>query len=210
MHALVFANGEPPSAALVEELLKSADLVVAADGGADKALAYGVSVDAVVGDLDSVSANARSVLPESAFHRVTATDRSDMEKAVEFCIDRGAESVDFVGAGGGRADHALANLSVLTLFRGRARVRLIDDLFEVSLVDREATVDAPVGTVVSLVALGTCRGVTTRGLRWDLDDATLTFGTHGIHNEVAVPPATVLVHEGDLLLFIGRWVEKHS
>lgn len=210
MHALVFANGEPPSAALVEELRQSADLVVAADGGAEKALAYGVRVDAVVGDLDSVGPNLMSLLPESAFHRVPAADRTDLEKAVEFCIDHGAGSVDIVSAGGGRADHALANLSLLTGFRGRTRVRLIDDLFEIRLVEGEETVRAPVGTVVSLVALGTCTGVTTRGLRWDLADATLTFGTRGVHNEVSAPLATVAVREGDLLLFTGRWVEKHQ
>jgi thiamine pyrophosphokinase len=210
MHALVFANGEPPSAALVEELRRSADLVVAADGGAEKALGYGVRVDAIVGDLDSVSAMVRSRLPDSVFHQVEEPDRSDLEKVVEFCIDRGAGSVDIVSAGGGRADHALANLSVLTGFRGRTRVRLIDDLFEIKLVEGEETLSAPVGTVVSLVALGTCIGVTTRGLRWDLDDAMLTFGTRGIHNEVAAPPATVAVREGDLLLFAGRWVEKHQ
>ncbi len=209
MHALVFAHGEPPSAGLVRELLASADLVVAADGGADVALAYGVRVDAVVGDLDSVSTKVRSTLPASAFHHLDQADRSDLEKVVEFCLGQGANSVDIVGAGGGRADHALANLSVLTLFRGRARVRLIDDRFVVSLVEGEQTVDAPAGTVVSLVALGECQGVTTRGLRWELADSTLTFGTRGIHNEIAVPPAKILVRAGDLLLFRGRWVEHH-
>lgn len=210
MHALVFANGDSPSAALIKELVESADLVVAADGGADKALDSGVTVDAVVGDLDSVSARARSVIPESAFHRVPAIDRSDLEKVVDFCIERGAGSIDIVaGGGGGRADHALANLSVVTLYRGRVRIRLVDDRFAVTLVEGEEIVDAPKGTVISLVALGHCEGVTTRGLRWDLDNAWLTFSTRGIHNEVAASPATVRVREGDLILFTGRWIEEH-
>lgn len=210
MHALVFANGEPPSADLVAELLQSADLVVAADGGADTAIAFGVHVDSVVGDLDSVSLKARSLLPGTTFHQVAQADRSDLEKVVEFCLERGAETIDIVGAGGGRSDHALANLSVLTRFRGKARVRLIDDYFEVSLVDGEATIASPPGTVVSLVAMGTCVGVTTHGLRWELENAPLTFGTQGIHNEVATSPAFVRVGEGNLLLFSGRWLEKHQ
>ena len=209
VRALLFANGESPSAALVRQLMEGADLVVAADGGADKALALGVNLDAVIGDFDSVSAEARASLQSERFHHAPAHDATDLQKAIEFCIESGCDSVDVVAAGGGRADHALANLSVLPLFRGQARVRLHDDLFEVSLVEGTATIDAEPGTVVSLIAIGVCRGVTTTGLRWNLEDYTLPFSPIGIHNEVATSPAAVTVAEGDLLLFRGRWVEKH-
>jgi thiamine pyrophosphokinase len=210
MRALVFANGDLPSQALIDELRAGADLVVAADGGVDKAAAAGVEVDAIVGDFDSVSAEARSRLPRERFHHEPALDATDLEKAVRFCVGRGCTAIDVVAAGGGRADHALANLSILAMFGRSARVRVVDDRFEVSLVDGEATVEGPPGTVVSLVAVGRCQGVTTRGLRWDLSDRTLVFSPLGIHNEILTSPVTVSVHTGDLLLFKGRWVEKHG
>lgn len=210
MRALVVANGEPPSPALLRELAGQADMVVAADGGIDKALAAGLHVDAVVGDLDSASEAARSLMSPAAVFRSTAPDRTDLEKAVAFAIARGCDVVEIAAAGGGRADHALANLSVLKVFRGQARVTILDDQFEVSLVEAAATIDAPPGTIVSLVAIGRCTGVTTHGLRWDLTAHTLDFSPLGVHNEVALPPATVSVLEGDLLLFRGRWIEKHQ
>jgi thiamine pyrophosphokinase len=132
-----------------------------------------------------------------------------LEKAISACITRGATRVDVVGAAGGRADHALANLSVLIVFRGQAEVHILDELFDIRLVDGGATVDAPEGTVVSLAAIGRCEGVRTRGLRWDLHGETLTFSPYGIHNEVRESPAHVSVERGDLLLFEGRWVERH-
>ena len=95
------------------------------------------------------------------------------------------------------------------MFRDRADVRVVDDRFEVRLVNDEAEIGAPEGTVVSLVAIGECEGVTTNGLRWDLDRARMTFSPYGVHNEVRVSPATVSVERGDLLLFEGRWVERH-
>lgn len=209
MRALVVANGEAPSRGLLAELARDADLVVAADGGVDKALAAGLRIDAVVGDFDSASQAARASLPPDRFHQSTEADTTDLQKAIAFSIARGCSEIDVVAAGGGRADHALANLSVLVLFRGRAAVRIIDDLFEVSLVDGEATVAGLPGTVVSLVAIGQCRGVSTRGLRWDLNDYPLAFSPYGVHNEIVTSPAHVSVLEGDLLLFRGRWVEKH-
>lgn len=210
MHALVIANGEAPSLHLLQSLGDAAELIVAADGGASHAMAAGLTIDAVVGDLDSVTAAARATLPAERFHHDANPDQSDLQKAIGFCIAHGAETVDVVAAGGGRADHALANLSVLRLFRGQAVVRVIDDYFDVSLIEGQATVAAPVGTVISLIAIGQASGVTTTGLRWNLTDFSLAFSPHGIHNEVADSPATISVAEGDVLLFRGRWVEKHS
>lgn len=210
MHALVIANGEAPSLQLLNTLGNAAGLIVAADGGAAHAMAAGLAIDAVVGDLDSVTAAVRNALPAERFHRDTDPDRTDLQKAISFCIARGAKTVDVAAAGGGRADHALANLSVLRLFRGQAVVRVIDDYFEVSLIEGQATVEAPIGTVVSLIAIGQAAGVTTTGLRWDLTDFPLAFSPQGIHNEVAAPPARISVAEGDVLLFRGRWVEKHA
>lgn len=209
MRALVLANGAPPSAALFAELRADADLLVAADGGARAAIALGAAPDAVVGDLDSLG-GARDAIPADRLHPDADPDATDLEKAVAWCLDAGCDAIDVAGAGGGRADHAFANPGVLTRFGRRARVRLVDERFAVELVDGEALVEGPPGTVVSLVAAGRCEGVSTDGLRWELRDAALAFGAFGVHNEVARSPARVSVRSGDLLLFRGRWVERHA
>ena len=71
-----------------------------------------------------------------------------------------------------------------------------DELFAISLVDGESTVEGPVGTVVSLVAIGECTGVTTSGMRWELDDFTLPFGPRG--------PANVTSPSTGLSLIVRR------
>ena len=57
------------------------------------------------------------------------------------------------------------------------------------------------GEVVSLVAHGgPARGVTTAGLRWSLDDATLEPTTSlGVSNEFADHDATITVRTGTIL-----------
>lgn len=210
MHALVVANGDPPSDELLRAIGREAALIVAADGGVVHALRAGLAVDAVVGDLDSVTAEARAVLPPERFQRIYDPDTTDLQKAIGYCIGHGAATVSIVAVGGGRSDHALANLSVLMLFRGQARLRIVDDYFEVSLVDGETLVDGPPGTVVSLVAIGQAQGVTTTGMRWDLTDHPLAFSPYGIHNEIRETPARITVRQGDVLVFRGRWIEKHA
>ncbi len=212
MRALIFANGEAPPPGLVAALAAGDPLIVAADGGVRHAFACGLEPDAVVGDLDSVEEDPalRRRIPLERLHRVARLDTTDLEKAVLFAIERGCTEIDIVGAAGGRSDHALGNLSVLTRHRASASLRMHDELFDIRPVDGSISVEGPPGTVVSLMAIGVCTGVTTRGLRWPLQDFTLPFGPRGIHNEIAESPATVSVTTGDLLVFIGRWVEKHQ
>ncbi|MGD9932447.1 MAG: thiamine diphosphokinase [Dehalococcoidia bacterium] len=210
MQALIIANGEPPTEQLVRDAAAAADLVVGADGGADVAARAGVEVDFATGDLDSLSPEARAMLGSDRLVIDRDPDRTDLQKALDLCLAHGATSVDILAAGGARPDHALANLSLLFLYRGRARVRLVDDQFIAVGVHGVETIDAPAGTIVSLVAIGMCEGVTTRGLRWDLDRYLLRFSPYGVHNEVATTPATVSVERGDLLVFQGRYIDRHQ
>jgi thiamine pyrophosphokinase len=183
--------------------------VVGADGGADTALRLGLTVDVATGDLDSISQEACARLGDDRVVPNTDPEHTDLEKAIALAIEKGATEVTVVGAAGGRADHALANLSVLLQFRAQAKVTLVDDQFDVSAVDGRAEFEAVPGTVVSLVALSVCEGVTTAGLRWELAGETLAFSARGVHNEVVSTPVAVSVDRGDLLLFRGRFVEHH-
>lgn len=208
MKALIVANGDAPQASLVRDLAAEADIVVAANGGAATAFASGVAPDFIVGDLDSVH-DLPSGFSQDRVIRLSDQSATDLVKAVGFCIERGSDEIATVGTGGGRADHALANLSALVMFRDRVKMKMVDDQFETSLVSETTEIAGEPGTVISLVALGVCTGVTTEGLRWKLQNDTLDFSPHGIHNELIGTSGSVTVREGNLLLFKGSWVEPH-
>ena len=201
MKVLIVANGEAPEDGLMKQLAMESAFVVAADGGSATAFSADITPDFIVGDLDSLPS---SDFPDDRVVRLADQSTTDLEKAIEFCIERGATEVSIVGAGGRRADHALGNLSVLVLFRDRVDVRIIDDLFEISVVNGTAEVSGSKGTVVSLIALGPCEGVTTEGLRWKLLNDSLTFNPRGIHNELLGHSGRVTVRSGDLILFQSR------
>ncbi len=62
LRVLLLGNGESLPADFLKELAQQADLIIATDGGADKALAKGVSPHAIIGDLDSVSPSLKNNL----------------------------------------------------------------------------------------------------------------------------------------------------
>ena len=94
MHALVIAGGDAP--APLDATLASAPLVVAADSGVGHALALGLTVDLVIGDLDSAVPDdvARAAAAGARVHRFPADkDATDLELALDAARTFGATSV---------------------------------------------------------------------------------------------------------------------
>lgn len=74
MRALLIGNGETQEAAFLQHLARQADLILAADGGADRALSAGVRPDVIIGDLDSVSPQAKKYCRQkNLFSSITKT-----------------------------------------------------------------------------------------------------------------------------------------
>lgn len=198
----VVVGGELVDSALADEL-PAFDHVIAADSGLHAAQRLGLRTDLLVGDLDSVDRELAEELDIDVERHPRAKDQTDIVLALERACDLGAERVVVVSGGGGRLDHALANVLVLASPRyahlqvcahiGRARVDVVWSQLAMSGVP---------GAVVSLFAVdGPAVGVTTDGLRYGLDDAVLeSLSSRGVSNEFVGGPASVVVADGTLLV----------
>jgi thiamine pyrophosphokinase len=196
------------------------DLVVAADGGAVKAVALGLRPDVVVGDGDSLMpmaiAGLRADGVEVIVHPVDK-DESDTELAMRLALERGASSVVLVGAfGGRRLEHSVANLLLLTLpeLEGVDAV-LVDGPSTVRVITPgggQVAIAGEIGDFVSLLALSErVEGVMTHGLRFPLSDETLIQGpTRGLSNELAAVEATVSTRAGRLAVIHTSQLEDSS
>ena len=200
--ALIIANGEPPKKPRVQSLAREANIIICADGGANTALKYSIAPDVIIGDLDSIHAEALV-----KFHRVrTYEDRddetTDLEKAIAWAIKSKFDHIAVVGAAGGRVDHTVGNLSVLPKFFPDAIIRLVDDHGEMSYVGRELEFEARKGDVISLIPLNRCEEIVTRGLRYALEGEVLELGVReGTHNVVVSSPVSVRTKKGHLLIY---------
>jgi thiamine pyrophosphokinase len=203
MHALVIAGGDAP--APIDVALATAPLVIAADSGVGHALALGLRVDLVIGDLDSADPAdiERAVAKGARVDRHPADkDATDLELALDAARALGATEVTVLGIGGGRLDHLLANLLLVThdAYADLTIDALVDDT-RITVVRTARHLVGPVGGIVTLLPVGgPAAGVSTTGLRWTLTDAELTpAGTRGVSNEIVTSPATVRVRHGVLL-----------
>jgi thiamine pyrophosphokinase len=109
-HGVTLAGGGPIAARDLALALKRAPVAVAADSGADRLLQLGVTPQAVIGDMDSISAAARAAIPVERQHLVAEQVTTDFDKALRL-ID--APLVLALGFAGARMDHGLAALATL-------------------------------------------------------------------------------------------------
>jgi thiamine pyrophosphokinase len=206
---LILANGAWGDATRLRELADRAGRVIAADGAWAKAVAVGIPVDRVIGDLDSLTDEQKASLRESGVEvQVHPPDKdfTDLRLALDHALSLSPKKLIVFGAFGGRIDHTLAN--VLLLERAVARgveVELIADGETVWLIRGGFTL--PIGRTgdrVSLIPLSEEAIIRTDGLRYRLDDEPLVRASaHGISNVIEGLPVRIAVRSGTVLVVHG-------
>lgn len=206
MRALIVLGGDLPSPPLLRRCASEAELTIAADRGLEAFEAAGVLPDLLLGDMDSVSAGTLARREGSTEMERLPCEKDDTDggHAMEVALSRGATEITILGALGGRMDHALANLMLLMrAHEGGAFAQILDERVRIVRIDGEITLRGAKGDTISLIPIGTARGVTLSGCYYHAQEA-LTFDfVHplGVSNVVTKDEASITVREGDLLLF---------
>ncbi len=209
--ALVIAGGEIHTTPATDP----GDLVIAADSGYDHAMALDIDVDVLVGDLDSISpaglehARRRGVSVEEY---ATDKDDTDLELAMQAAIDRGSTTIDVHGGEGGRLGHLLG-VALSTARLTAAPVTISwhtgTGIVRAAMPRHPVAFSSAIGEIVTLVPVGDAHDVTTKGLRWSLNHATLKLGTsRGVSNEATSEQVSVEVGEGAVLVIAERSIPQ--
>ncbi|MGV6847652.1 MAG: thiamine diphosphokinase [Marinibacterium sp.] len=152
----------------LSEALALAPVLVAADGGADAALAQGHAPEAVIGDFDSLSPRAMLSLPQERLHPIAEQDSTDFDKALRNIAAPLVLAVGFLGA---RIDHQLAAMNVLARRPDRRCILIGADQI-VFCAPPRLSLDLTEGTLVSLYPMDTVTG-RSQGLVWPIDGMQL-------------------------------------
>lgn len=183
----------------VNQALRSAPTLVAADGGADTALAARHMPVAVIGDMDSISDAARAQIPAERLHHIPEQNSTDFAKCLR-SIE--APAILAVGFAGGRLDHQLAACTTLVNFPDQVVILLTqeDVCF---LAPLKLRLDLAAGTRVSLYPMGPVKGRST-GLTYPIDGLTLSPATRVGTSNKADGPVELEFESRDMLVLLPR------
>jgi thiamine pyrophosphokinase len=202
--ALIIANGEACDDELLGQLLEWSPFVVALDNAIYRVLDRGVMVDVWMGDFDDEH-DFDAIRERQQPLEIVPTpdqDKTDLEKAIDFLVDRGFPAANIVWATGRRADHAITNMTNMVRYKTDIRLVMYDNNSKIfPLVDTfEKWYTA--GTPISLIPVGEVSGITTSGLKYNLQEETLTLGHRsGNSNEAAQDGfVRITARKGDLLI----------
>ena len=208
MKAIIIANGQIHDSDFYRGLVAPTDLVICADGGASNAVALGLQPQVVVGDLDSLDGDLQARLESEGCQFIAhpaRKDETDLELALYYAIEHGADEILVLGALGGRIDQTLANVLLLALPELRSvKAKILDGGQEVFLIRDEALIEGQMGDTLSLLPLTEeVTGIHTEGLEYPLENGALYLGpAQGISNVLTAPQARVRIGQGLLLAVI--------
>jgi thiamine pyrophosphokinase len=203
--AVLFVNGELPNTPAMRAAIRPDDLIVAVDGGLKHVQALGLEPQWIIGDLDSVAPDEIDqwqIRGVKIDRYPVEKDETDLELALQSVMRAGYQTILIAAATGGRLDHTLGNLFLLSDPRLLDfDVRLDDGLVEIFLISNEADITGAAGDIVSLLPLGAAvAGVLTTDLKFPLRRETLyPEKTRGISNVMLGEHARVEIAHGTLL-----------
>lgn len=195
MIVAVIAGGPDVDPQIAYEVAQGADKIICADSGADIALRAGLKIDRVMGDLDSISPEAKAYIEE---HKIPVEvfpvqkDMTDTELALRELSTE--DEIRLICSLAGRPDHMIANILLLTKLKSEGYdITLTDGTSDVipmagpdSISIEGLSTEVPLN--ISLIPLNfdeKVSGVTTKGLFYELSDATLEAGsTYSVSNSL--------------------------
>lgn len=204
---LVVANGRWPKEEVWRPLVKDANHLIACDGAANQCLAQQISIDTVIGDMDSISKEVQIQLQQQShlqFIHQEDQQNNDLAKAIKWSIDQGATQIEVIGIEGGDFAHQFAAILALCEMPSNTRLHTTDSTIQ--LVENTGYKNASIekNSSFSLFAIGTVKGVYLTGAKWNLDNQELKPGTQGLHNVVEGNCLEIEYLSGRLLLFLDR------
>jgi thiamine pyrophosphokinase len=186
------------------QLLEWQPLVIVLDSAIERVINLNIKVDVVLGDFDrgfNPEEITASQFPIEIIHKPDQ-NKTDLEKAFDYLIERKIPAVNVVWATGRRADHTITNLTNIVSYRNLLKIVIHDDHSKIYLLPQKFEKWYPAKTNISLIPIGVVTGITTKNLLYPLNDESLTMGYRtGSSNAVLEDGLVTINHTtGDLLL----------
>lgn len=206
MKCVIIANGDLEYSSDIVSIIKDAQLIISADGGARHLRALNILPHVLIGDFDSILPEDKLYFKNKQVKTVTfpfKKDYTDSELCVSWAIENNATDITLLGVTGTRLDHTLANIFLLKklamqnigakIINRNNEIHIVTDFIELTGEPKDLLSIIPVTETVS--------GITLKGLEFPLMNATIKMGSSlGISNCFKEKVVSISIEKGMLIV----------
>jgi len=188
-----------------EKILKAeaacSDIIIAADSGYIHLNNSGIIPDILIGDMDSIG--------DIEIHKKVKIIKypedknfSDGELAVKYAIENKIDNIVLVNSLSiNRPDHLFSNFTLLAAYPMTKIVEKDVDILAVK-GPSEIELNTKPDLIVSLFSFfDNCEGLTLKGVKYQVQNHTLTFGSRGLSNVTTSDKVRIGLEKGIVLVF---------
>ncbi len=202
INTCIFLNGIPPRLDDIAEHCDPADLIICTDGAYDYLSRFNITVNILIGDMDSISH-----LPDNQnITIISSSDQNtnDLEKTLQYCVEKHLKKLKIFGADGKRFDHFMINIATLTRYASELDIELFThEEYVRFLSPGNYRFPGIQGRRFSLLALKKAANLSLEGAVHPMRQGVLETCSHGLSNAFAATEIKITFDAG-LLLYMAE------
>ena len=202
---VLIANGKFPTHEKPLEIIKKNSYIICCDGAANLLIKFGRNPNVIIGDMDSIDYKLRTVENIEKIIHMPEQNNNDFRKALCWISENiNLNKLFILGATGLREDHTLGNLATFLYQKFNFKIEVATDTGIFHVINSSKTIDSFKGQYVSIFSINPKQRITTKGLKYELNNSTidnLYAGTLNISNNNQISNETDL--EEPLLVYFA-------
>jgi thiamine pyrophosphokinase len=198
---VIIADGSFPTHEIPLSYIRNAERIICCDGSTETAVQSGITPDAIVGDMDSLSPDAALKYADRIYPD-SDQETNDLTKAVKWCRYKNYNNIVITGATGKREDHTIGNISLLAEYIHYVNVIMVTDTGIFVPLLRETTLPSFHGQQVSVFSIDTDTKVSSYGLKYPLEESRITNWWQATLNESLGDSFNLRFINGRLIVYL--------
>ena len=184
--------------------------IISADKGLEVLDKCNIKPDYIIGDFDSLDEKILKKYVDDESIKIIKLnpekDYTDTNMALKLAIELESTDITIIGAIWTRLDHTLANIHILKeALEKNIECKILNENNNITLINKDVTIKKE-HPYISLIPLTTtAEGVTLKGFKYPLNNATLKIGESiGVSNEQVEDNAKIELDSGILIVIQSK------
>ena len=187
---ILILNGELSNYKDITSFLEEYNIIVCADGAANKIIKLGIEPDYILGDLDSIDSDNLKKYSKNII-QLKNQEYNDLHKSLLWIKEKNIKKIDIIGIDGKRIDHTIGNFSIILDCISFIDITIHTEYGTIYTINKERTFKNCYKKNISIFNSISRNKITTNGLKYELNNTYLKklyIGTlnKAIKNEIKI------------------------